>query len=277
MEANSKISINKLKKNQFIEIFSLDDIDEGIFSNYQRYDFYQVIWFTSIGGDNRYFIDFNEYTIKENQVVVIFPGQIDRLDTQGKKGFLFAIHPDNFFNVTHLFNSPYLNGYFSNVFITLNNKTREITEKITGMMLSEYNDENRITLMEAYLGIFLFHVSQLFDKNNYKNKVDSQVSELMKLIDTYFIEERTTEFYAGKMNLTHKRLNEIVIRGTGKTVKQHLQERLVLEIKKEIRLQQKNLKEIAFDLGFSDPTYFTRFFKQQTSITPTKFRESSSL
>lgn len=74
--------------------------------------------------------------------------------------------------------------------------------------------------------------------------------------------------------MTNKKINEICIKGTGKTIKQHLQERLILEIKKEIRLRRKSLKEIAFDLGFNEPAYFTRFFKQHTTLTPKEFRDS---
>lgn len=43
--------------------------DDTIFENYQRYDFYQLLWFTKADGDNIYFLDFNEYKIKEDQIV----------------------------------------------------------------------------------------------------------------------------------------------------------------------------------------------------------------
>ncbi|MDL2256864.1 helix-turn-helix transcriptional regulator, partial [Bacteroidales bacterium OttesenSCG-928-I14] len=68
-------------------------------------------------------------------------------------------------------------------------------------------------------------------------------------------------------------LNKLSISGTGKTVKQHLQDRLLLEAKKEIRLNNKSLKEIAFDLGFNEAAYFSRFFKKQTSLSPLQFRK----
>nr|WP_255489373.1 helix-turn-helix transcriptional regulator [Dysgonomonas sp. 216] len=76
------------------------------------------------------------------------------------------------------------------------------------------------------------------------------------------------------MGVSCKKVNELCKRGTGRTVKQHLQDRLILEIKKEIRLGDKNLKEIAFNLGFNEPAYFTRFFKQHTAVTPTDFRDN---
>ncbi|NDV46858.1 AraC family transcriptional regulator [Paludibacter sp. 221] len=273
MEKGSKI-LDKLSASEFVEVFRLEDIDEGVFNNYQRYDFYQLIWFTKVGVNNTYFLDFNEYTIAENQIGLVFPGQIDRLDIEGNEGYLFAIHSDNFFRISQRINSDYLNGYVSNVFISLDDEARSVLEDIMRLILLELNSQNRIMLMESYMEAFLFHVSSFFQSSeDYKKSPDSQVSYLMKLIDRNFIGERETEFYAAQMHLTCKKLNSIALKGTGKTVKQHILERLVLEIKKEIRLHEKSLKEIAFALGFSEPAYFTRFFKKNTGITPTEFRD----
>lgn len=277
---NSNLHLNRYNQNQLIEIFSLKDLeDDAIFSNYQRYDFYQLLWFTNVAGDSSYFLDFNEYTIENNQIVLVFPGQIDRLDVRQKEGYLFTINNDILFTINQRLNSDYLNGYFSNVFISLNDNETIILENLLSLMVLEYADENRITLMQSYMEAFLFHVASLFEKSDFfknlqKHITDPLVAGLMRLIDANFIIHRETDFYANSLGLTNRRLNEISMKGTGKTVKQHLQERLILEIKKEIRLHRKNLKEIAFDLGFSEPAYFTRFFKLHTGQTPSQFRDN---
>ena len=276
MKGNHNLHLNRLEGERFIEIYRLEDIvGDTVFNNYQRYDFYQVLWFTKAGGDRSYFLDFEEYTVEDNQVILIFPGQIDRLDPKDKEGFLFAVNNDSFYRINQRMQCDYLNGYYSNVFVALDKKTQSSLKTLTELMLTEYGSENRILLMENYMEAFLFHISCLFDSsNNQLSKTDSQVAELMRLIDKHYVNQRETEFYAEILGMTHKRLNEMTVKGTGKTVKQHLQDRLILEIKKEIRLRNKNLKEIAYDLGFSEPGYFTRFFKQQTGITPTEFRDN---
>lgn len=272
---NKDIFLNQLKQSPFIEIFRLEEMgDDSIFDNYQRYDFFQLLWFTDVAGDPLYFLDFNEYILQKDQVVLVFPGQIDRMDIEGKKGFLFAIHNDVFFDINQRLNSGYLNGYFSNVFITLNSETKKVLSGLNDLILEEYSTNNRLVLMENYMAAFLFHIASLFENTDYyKSNSDAFVAQLMKLIDCHFIEERETDFYASQLGVTNKRVNELCKKGTGKTVKQHLQERLVLEIKKEIRIGRKSLKEIAYDLGFNEPAYFTRFFKQHTAMTPTQFRD----
>ncbi|SBV93631.1 helix-turn-helix domain-containing protein [uncultured Dysgonomonas sp.] len=272
---NKHVFLNKLKEEPFIEIFRLQDMgDDTIFENYQRYDFYQLLWFTKVGGDDIYFLDFNEYKIEKDQIVLIFPGQIDKLDVEGKEGYLFTIHNDIFYNISLQLNSDYLNGYFSNTFISLDIDTKVRLEKINELIFLEYNSGNRLGLMKSYMEALLFHVSALFEDSHTLNNGDIFVAELMKLIDNNFICEKETDFYANSLGVTNRKINELCKKGTGKTVKQHLQEKLILEIKKEIRLRRKSLKEIAFDLGFNEPAYFTRFFKQHTNLTPTEFRDN---
>lgn len=280
MKENTKITLNELQKDPFIDIYLLQDIsDDSIFSNYQRYDFYQLIWFTKVGGNNTYFLDFKEYELKEDQIILVFPGQIDRLDVEGKEGWLFAIHNDIMFDMTQHLNSDFLNGYFSNVIISLNEEIKEVLQKMMELMLLEYNSRNRVILMQSYMEAFLFHLNSFFEntdvfKNLKDNITDPLVADLMRLIDKNFIRQKETDFYGRALGVSNRRVNEICKKGSGKTIKQHLQERLILEIKKEIKLRKKSLKEIAFDLGFSEPAYFTRFFKEHTSLTPKEFRDS---
>ncbi len=275
-EESKKICLKKLQEGRYIEVFRLQDIEDDFFHNYQRYDFYQIIWFCNVQGDNLYFLDFNEYRIHSGQLVIVYPGQIDKLDIRGKEGFLFAVHNESFFRLNQKINSSYLNGYDSNIFVDIPDDLNPVLTKLTDLIQQEYNEQNRIDLMEMYMEAFLFHISSLATQNkgNKKSPGDFIIAELMKLIDLFFIKERESCFYADRMGMSIKKLNDLCLKGTGKTVKQHLCERLVLEIKKEIGLGEKNLKEIAFDLGFNEPAYFTRFFKQNTGITPTQFRLS---
>lgn len=276
MSRNKEILLNLSKENEFIEIFRLEEIEDNrFFGNYQRYDFYQLLWFTEVSGDTFYFLDFNDYTLADNQIILIYPGQIDKMNIIGKKGYLYAIHNEVIFRINQRLKSDYLNGYFSNVFLSPEESVRQTLNQINGLMIDEYDAGRRLVLMESYMEAFLFHLSSLVETTDmFENKSDSVVAELMRLIDANFINERETDFYADKLGVTNKIINDICKKGTGKTVKQHLQEKLILEIKKEIRIGRKSMKEIAFDLGFSEAAYFTRFFKLHTSMTPTEFRDN---
>lgn len=274
MEKNSSVPITHLKDGRFIEIYQLETMDDSIFKIYQRYDFYQVLWFTHVEGNNSYFIDFVDYSYQKNQAVIIYPGQIDRIHIEQKRGYLFAIDKETYLDINERINSKYLSGYFSNVFVSLNVNTTQTFEQLVPLMLSEYKSENRLFLMETYISAFLFEIATSFDQSIDPSQrvVNNTAAELRALIEKYYTVEQNTTFYAEKLGLTNKKLNEITLQSFGCTVKQLLQETLLLAVKREIRLGEKNLKEIAFDLGFTEPAYLTRFFKKQTGITPSQFR-----
>lgn len=274
MKAGNKDIFTYNKTDFSIEIFRLEELTNTVFSNYQRYDFHQIIWFVKTKGDNLYSIDFNKYTISDNQIVIIYPRQIERVDLKGKEGFLFAVNNDVFFEINQKINSDYLNGYFSNVFISLDKRRTVTLNHIQSLIIEEYNDQNRSVLMESYLQSFLFHIAS-FNENKILSNNRNVVLfvEFVKLTDNNFIRNRDVVFYAKELNISEKKLNEVCKALSGKTTKQFIQERLILEIKKEIKLGTKNLKEIAFELGFNESAYLTRFFKQQTSISPSEFKE----
>lgn len=273
MHSKEENKLNPLPDERKIVIFELEKLEEDpLFDNYQRYDFYQLLWFTRVEGNPVYFLDFKEYILKDNQFVLVFPGQIDMLDPKGKKGFLFAIHNDSLFQMNQRINSDYLNGYLSNIFLNPDPATTSTLQQLVDLTLAEYNGKNRPALIESYMETFLIHISYLTE-NRVRNSDDFMIAQLMRLIDLHFITHHDTEFYARQMGMTHKKINEECKKGTGKTIKQHIQDRLILEIKREIRLNRKSLKEISFDLGFNEPAYFSRFFKQQTGVSPKDFRD----
>jgi len=243
-----------------------------MFRDYQRYDFHQVLWFTGVKGDRRYEIDFKEFLIAAGQIVVIYPRQIEKLDITGKTGFLFAIANDVFLAINQKIKSGYLNGYFSNVFIKADTALSEILGKITDLLLLEYEGQNRNLLKETYLQSFLFHISSAFkDESLLENKDTLLFVKLVELVDSHFMENREVSFFAAKLNVSEKKLNQICKKMYGRTTKQLIQERLVLEIKKELRLGFKSLKEIAFELGFSEQAYFSRFFRRHEFVSPREF------
>lgn len=274
MKTLSHLSLSKLENNRFIEVYKLQDAEDTVFNNYQRYNFHQVIWFTKVGNNNIYSLDFEEYKIADDEIVIVYPGQIVMLDMRGKEGYLFAIDNENFFDINQHLQSDYLNGYYSNVFVRPDTETKKVLNKLMVLITKESNTRNRVKLMKSYMEVFLFHLSSLFENDERSENIsDRTIVELLRLADSHFMTERDTDFYATRLGLSNKRVNEIFVKGTGKTIKQYLHERLVLEMKKEIRLGTRSLKEIAFDLGFSEPAYFTRFFKLQTGMTPSEFKE----
>ena len=105
---------------------------------------------------------------------------------------------------------------------------------------------------------------------------DPRVEELRRLVDVHFRKERLIRFYAEKLAMTPDRLNDHVKRATGVTAGHLIRQRVLTEAKRQLVFTNQPIHEIAYDLAFSDPSHFTRFFRKQTGTTPQAFRERRS-
>ena len=102
---------------------------------------------------------------------------------------------------------------------------------------------------------------------------DPRLQMLLDSIENNFRRQRKADFYANELSLSAKRLNELTRESFGKTISQMINERLILEAKREIGYIRKPIKEISYELGFTEPSYFTRFFGKQTGYAPEDFRK----
>jgi AraC family transcriptional activator of pobA len=101
---------------------------------------------------------------------------------------------------------------------------------------------------------------------------DTTVDALRKLVDEHFRRERLIAFYAQALAMTPDRLNDHVKRATGVTAGHLIRQRVLTEAKRQLVFTNQAIQEIAYDLAFSDPSHFTRFFRKQTGLTPQAFR-----
>lgn len=104
-------------------------------------------------------------------------------------------------------------------------------------------------------------------------RVDVQVDALRALVEAHFREHRQIGFYAGKLAMTPDRLNDHVKRVTGVTAGHLIRQRVLTEAKRALMFTNRPISEIAYELAFSDPSHFTRFFRKATGMAPQAFRQ----
>lgn len=92
------------------------------------------------------------------------------------------------------------------------------------------------------------------------------------LVESHFREQLSIEQYAHRVGITPAHLNNLTRRFTGYTAQEAVHQRLLLEAKRQLIYTALSAKQIAEGLGFSEPAYFSRFFKRLTGVSPTSFR-----
>lgn len=170
-------------------------------------------------------------------------------------------------------------GDFSTVF--LDDTTSASLTNILNIIKEEYSQtkESNILLLRTLLKAFLLKLMKSSEQQLISPDVDEKrVYHFLSLLENHFTTEKSVSFYAEKLSLSSKRLNQILKGKVGKTISQLLQERLLIEAKHLLFVGKNNIKEISFSLGFEDPSYFSRFFKKMTKLSPEEFRaENKSL
>ncbi|MEJ5102323.1 helix-turn-helix domain-containing protein [Chryseobacterium sp. MYb328] len=96
--------------------------------------------------------------------------------------------------------------------------------------------------------------------------------EFKKLVDAHFTEWKTVANYSSFLGISAKHLTEVIKTETGNTALQIIHERLLLESQYLLKHTTCSVKECAYKLGFETPSYFTRFFKNNSGVNPNTYR-----
>lgn len=101
------------------------------------------------------------------------------------------------------------------------------------------------------------------------------VKRFVALIEAHFVLHIPLNQYAVWLDISVAHLNAICRQISGRSALQLIHERLMLEAKRELIYTAISIKKISELLGFTDPAYFTRFFKRQEGVSPSDFRQQS--
>lgn len=127
--------------------------------------------------------------------------------------------------------------------------------------------------------IFLFKVGALGQKYSQMTRLnfsrqESLVIKFSNLAQQQFREERTVKKYADQLNVSAKYLTEVVKEYSGKNASEIINDLVILEAKFLLSKSQLSIGQVAETLHFSDQSFFGKYFKRQTGISPKTYRES---
>ena len=134
--------------------------------------------------------------------------------------------------------------------------------------------------IKMYLYLLLLEAKRSYERqqlhvtNNYSGG-EYLVSRFQKLVARHFLLKRKVSEYAGLLAVTANHLNRMVKEVTGKTASDAISEMLVQEAKAVLKYTDASVAEIAYQLNFSEPASFNRFFKKMTGEPPASFRKNA--
>lgn len=227
-------------------------------------------------------IDLICYEMEPNDFFFILPGSIVQLKSKSEDFLLYVIGASTTFILdksmkanVHLF--LHIKG---NPKIKLNEKDAETLSVFIEFIRNKLTRTEHIyrrEIVQALFGGFFYEVSAIFQRSmslepQSVNRNEMLFKELMHLIVTYYKTERNVKFYAEKLCLTDKYLTRIIRKISGKTISELIKTALIFDAKSQLRYTRKTIQEISNDLNFPNPSFFSKFFKQHTGMTPKEYR-----
>ncbi|MCC9168997.1 helix-turn-helix domain-containing protein [Pontibacter harenae] len=263
-------------KNSLIYIRNLANCPPSYLNDPSRKEFFEVVWLK------------NEYPLhaikdedkpeKGHWIYLLPPYRVHQLNKAGKKGVLLSFKRDLLdedakefsLDVFKIFN---FQGEYS--FLKVSKELSDQLCKVYDLMEDEYQKENfSLLIIQSLLKAFLLNIIRIKEHEFTSQDVNQKrVYEFMLLLEENYLHTRNTDFYAKKIGISSKRLNQILKENLKKTGQQLIHDRVILEAKRQIIHSDHTLKEIAYLLEFKEYPYFSRFFKQHTSQTPENFKK----
>ncbi len=243
-----------------------------------RLSFFAIMIITH--GEVHHIVDFEIHTLKKGDVMVISKGQIHAFDESSQyKGYLVLfteafmqkyMAQSTIARINHLYN--YFLGQKK-----INDPDRNHT------LLSVIEKELKTTspslpnIIGALLGIYLLKLNDEKTRSttiSIDHKDLEYFNRFRILIESNFTKTRDAKRYAAELSISYKHLNEVCKAIVKATAKSFIDRYVILEAKRGLVSTSLSVKEIAFALGFDEPTNFLKYFKKHTSLTPVEFRKT---
>lgn len=244
-----------------------------------RHTFYHLVLFTK--GSGSHTIDFEAFTVRPFQAYFMIPGQVHSWHFKGiPEGYVINFSEQ--FLRSFLLDQQYLER-----FSFFGGDSKESVRQVPAAAQQEV-----IRLLEAMLArveqggdllkLWLLELFLLVEEAGATRQSRGAIIPRQKqvlfrgfrlLIDQHFKTIRLPKEYADLLYVTPNHLNALCQEMSGKTAGELIRDRVILESKRLLVNAELTIAEIAYELNFQDNSYFSRFFKKQTGMTPEAFRK----
>ena len=253
-------------------------------------------------GKARLNVNYKDWELYEGAVITLFPNDVVELKVDGdckspqtENGDCKSPQTANSFQAEILkYNPSLLREASLQLEQTVYSSLREdrcrqdtpvVTNIINGMfgLLKVYFDQTECTcisqLVLCQLKAFFIGFHEYLQRNpQYRPdevksyRVREQFNRFMMLLEKDYKISRDVNYYAEKMNISSKYLTNIVSQVTGHTPKTIIDQYVILQLKMHLKRSTQSIKEMAWEFHFADVSFFCRYFKKHTGLTPQQIR-----
>jgi AraC-like DNA-binding protein/quercetin dioxygenase-like cupin family protein len=235
-----------------------------------------------LSGEYTQYIDFEKYTVTAPAMVMLSPDEIHRHTGDSLSEIVNISFSGDFLMADGAAPSGLICWccVFEQPVIALTDAQLKELMSFARLMLREFENPQPLSeviirsqlksMMAAAARLPQLNISEI-QADTMQNRIVRQFSELS---DVHFKDKTQVTHYADMMFVTPGHLNDTIKSALGKTAKQIIDEKRIIEAKRLLFWGEHTIKEIAWQLNFEDDGYFNRFFKKHTGNTPATFQKS---
>ncbi len=286
-----KISVAKIKKEMSDVSFLSNDLvianinAETVHLMTQPISFNGLSAIIMMCGEARVSIDLKEYDIKSRDIVVFSPQTtVKVISCTAEASAYFTSFSQSFIDDLQVGLSTTLPLYMrfdKNPIIHLSqDDVTEIRElfRLVKRIINSDKERYRSEIIKTLLTTMFYILTELNmrDGGNTLNSGRSEVifDEFLSLLEEHSKQERNVKFYSDKLSISTKYLSAVVKGVSGKTAAKWIDEAVVMEAKNLLMYSGLSIQEIAEKLNFSTQSFFGKYFKQHTGVSPSRFKRN---
>jgi AraC family transcriptional activator of pobA len=247
-----------------------------------RAQFYHILWIEK--GEGTHFVDFKPISIEDNSIIFIPSNCVNRFDKNGTYQGKVILFTDSFFcknkqDMQFLHSSMLFSDLYDIGKIKVNPQGSDL-RVCRNMMETEYlrsTDAQQSHILHNLLHVLLLQAERNMHKQGFKELKSSANLDYLILfkdiLEENFRKEKSVKKYASELSISEKQLHKATTKLLDKTPKQIIDERILLEAKRLLVHANQSIKEVAYELGYEEPTNFIKYFRKHTHFTPSEFRE----
>lgn len=261
------------------------DISSTRLNTYFRSDFLATMLVTS--GDMTLSINMKQYTVRKNNLVILSPSSIKQLVHITPDATMLAVgFTTDFLSKIGLpAKMPELAGYYSSQFLPIWQLTGGDAALFSTIARhldrrgKAYEQPFGRELFTHTFHIYMYEMARMSER--YVQLAPGQLSrkenlliQFISLVQRNFKTQRSVKTYAAQLNITPKYLTETVKEMSGKTAGEIIDDHVLLEAKLYLDNPDYSIAQIADALNFADQSFFGKFFKRFTGLSPKEYRQS---
>lgn len=252
----------------------------------QRVHFYHIFLFTH--GAGMHAIDFSDYAYDTETLLLVSKGQVQQFQINHANKGLIIIFTSEFLyeNATELNLWHSLRVFEHALFsplLRLSGEQHHLLANLGRVLQHEYQkptDELSNEILRHLLRVLLLHVERIQQASAINQRVAPHYQDFVafhRLVERDLAQSRSVQYYARQLASSPKKLNSLTRQTLNKTAKEFIEEQVILEARRLLAQGNMPIKEIAYHLGFSEPTNLVKFFKKHTHTSPAAFRQQFQL